>query len=73
MSELTQVIADSIVLLFQIFESMFLELDAIIIFDISVFDWVIVLTIATWLVRTILNLLGLDLDSLVGSSEIFDD
>jgi hypothetical protein len=73
MSELTQVIADSIVLLFQIFETLFSELDSIILFDISLFTWVIVLTISVWLVRTILNLLGLDIDSLVGSSDLFND
>jgi hypothetical protein len=73
MLELTQIIADSIFLLFQIFETLFLELDGIIIFDISLFDWVITLFVSVYLINLIIEMLGYGWELIQEVREINND
>jgi uncharacterized membrane protein YeiB len=75
MLELTQIIADSIFLIFQIFEYLFSELDTIIIFDLSLFDWVITLFISYQLINLILQLFGYGLEVFkeIRDGTLYDD
>lgn len=73
MVELTQIIADSMYNFFVVVETLLTEADNIIIFDNSLYTWLIVFMIGNWFINLLLDLLYIETDKFVESEEVFND
>lgn len=73
MVQLMQILADSIYFFFVAFETMLFELDAIMFFGFTTYDWSIVLIIISWVIGLIADLMGMDLTSFIGNGDLFND
>jgi|LakMenE18May11ns_1017448.scaffolds.fasta_scaffold8634460_2 hypothetical protein len=73
MVELTQIIADSMYNFFIVVETLLTEADNIIIFDNSLYTWLIVFMIGNWFINLLLDLLYIETENFVDSEEVFND
>jgi hypothetical protein len=73
MVELTQIIADSMYNFFITTETLLDMLDNIIIFDNSLYTWLIVFIIGNWFINLLLDLLYIETENFVDSEEVFND
>jgi hypothetical protein len=73
MTELTQVIADSMYNFFIAFETLLDTLDNIIIFDFSLYVWTIVFVVANWFFWLIMDLFDISTENTIEIEEVFTD
>ena len=73
MTELTQIIADSMYNFFIVVETLLTEADNIIVFDNSLFTWLIVFMIGNWFINLLLDLLYIETETFVESEEVLLD
>jgi hypothetical protein len=73
MVELTQIIADSMYNFFVVVETLLTEADNIIVFDNSLYTWLIVFMIGNWFINLLIDLLAIETDKFVESEEVFND
>jgi len=73
MTELTQIIADSMYNFFIVVETLLTEADNIIVFDNSLFTWLIVFMIGNWFINLLLDLLYIETETFVESEEVLSN